>query len=79
MLEGLGDIEVHYLDDVMIYTKGTLERYWKAVEKVLRCLIENNLAVNLAKSKFHVHETTFLRFIINGKETKMNPEKLNIV
>ena len=79
VLEGLGDIEVHYLNDVRIHTKGTLEKHCEAVEKVLKCLRENNLTVNLAKSEFHVHETTFLGFIINGKETKMNPEKLDIV
>ena len=79
VLEGLSDIEVHYLDDVLIHTKGSLEDYCKAVKRVLKRLIDNNLAINLAKCEFHVHKTTFLGFIINGKETKMHPEKLDTV
>ena len=49
ILRGLEDIEVHYLDDMMIHTKGTLEEHCDAVEKVLKRLIDNNLAINLSK------------------------------
>ena len=79
VLKGLDEIEVNYLDDMMIQIKGTLEKYCEAVEKVLKCLINNNLAINLAKSEFYVYETTLLGFIINGKEIKMNCKKLDIV
>ena len=79
VLQGLHDIEVHYLDDILIHTKGPIEKHYEAVESVLCRLIDNNLAVNLAKSEFHVHETVFLGLIINGKETKMNSVKLNII
>lgn len=79
VLEGLSDIEVHYLDDIMIHPKGSLEDHYDAVEKVLKRLIDNNLAINLVKSEFHVKETTFLGFVINSKETQMNLNKLNII
>ena len=78
-LQGLDNIKVHYLDDILIHTKGSEDDHSEAVERVLQCLVDNNLAVNLAKSEFHVQETTFLGFIINGFTTKMNPQKLDII
>ena len=78
-LQGLDNIEVHYLDDILIHTKGSEDDHSEAVERVLQRLVNNNLAVNLAKSEFHVQETTFLGFIINGFTTKMNPQKLDII
>src|SRR5258705_13975616 len=53
--------------------------HWMNTEAVLRRLVDNNLAVNLAKSEFHVKETTFLGFVINGNETKMKSNKLDII
>ena len=79
VLQGLNKTEVHYLDDILIHTKGSLEDHCNAVEAVLCQLVDNNLAVNLAKSEFHVRETTFLGFIINGNETKMKSDKLHII
>ena len=79
VLQGLDKTEVHYLDDMLIHTKGSLEDHCDAVEGVLKRLVGNNLAVNLAKSEFHVKETTFLGFVINGNETKMKPDKLDII
>ena len=54
VLQGLDKTEVHYLDDMLIHTKGLLEDHCNAVEVVLCQLVDNNLAVNLAKSEFHV-------------------------
>lgn len=36
VLQGLNDIEVHYLDDILIHMKGTIEKHYEAVESVLR-------------------------------------------
>ena len=79
VLQGLDKTEVHYLDDMLIHTKGSLEDHCNTVEAVLRRLVDNNLAVNLAMLEFHVKETTFLRFVISGNETKMKPDKLHII
>ena len=79
VLQGLDKTEVHYLDNILIHTKGSLEDHCNVVKAVLRRLVDNNLAVNLAKSEFYVKETTFLGFIINGSKTKMKPDKLHII
>lgn len=79
VLQGLDDIEVHFLDDILIHTKGDIQDHYSAVEKVLKRLINHNLAINLTKSEFHVKETTFLGFVVNGLTTKMNPDKFDII
>ena len=79
ILRGLEYIEVHYLDDMMIHIKGILEGYCDTIERILKRFINYNLAINLFKYKFHITETTFLGFVINWRETKINLEKLDIV
>ena len=79
VLQGLDKTEVHYLDDILIYTKGSLEDHCNVVEVVLRRLVDNNLAVDLVKLEFYVKETTFLGFVFNSNKTKMKPDKLHII
>ena len=45
VLQGLDKTEVHYLDDMLIHTKGSLYDHCDAVEAVLRRLVDNNLSV----------------------------------
>ena len=57
---------VVYLDDVVIYSKDK-KCHIELVQKVLAKLAQYNLAVAGHKSQFHVPETDFLGFIVNGK------------
>ena len=57
---------VVYLDDVLIYSK-MMEEHVQQVRKILHKLAQHNLAVAGHKSVFHVPETEFLGFIINGQ------------
>ena len=67
---------IWYLDDILIYGGETEKEHQAIVEKVLQQCVDNGLAVNLAKSEFHVKETMFLGHIINGQEIRMDPTKL---
>ena len=67
---------IAYLDDVLVYSKGTLEEYIKHVKKVLRKLKEYKLYLQLEKCEFHTKETEFLGFIIFTEGVKMNPKKI---
>ena len=67
---------VWYLDDILIYEGDTEEEHQKIVQKVLQLCIDHGLAGNLRKSEFHVHETIFLRHIINGQRVQMDLSKL---
>ena len=70
---------MHYLDNMLIHTKGSLDKYCEAVEVVLHQLVDNNLVVNLVKLEFHVKETTFLGFVINSNKIKIKSNKLGII
>ena len=64
---------VVYLDDVLIYSKDR-KSHIKLVRQVLARLAQYNLAVTGHKSQFHVPETEFLGFIVNGKGIHVSNE-----
>ena len=64
---------VVYLDNVLIYSKDK-ESHIRLVGQVLSKLAQYNLAVAGHKSQFHVPETEFLGFIINGKGINVSNE-----
>ena len=64
---------VVYLDDVLIYSKNK-ESHVKLVQRVLTKLDQYKLAVAGHKSQFHVPETEFLGFIVNGKGIHVSNE-----
>jgi hypothetical protein len=66
---------IAYLDDVLVYTNGSLEEHVEHVKKVLNKLAEKKLLIHPDKSEFHVQETTYLGFIVNTEGIKMDPEK----
>eukprot|EP00957_Ditylum_brightwellii_P112164 8551753-Ditylum_brightwellii.AAC.1 len=58
ILRGM-DIDAH-MDDVGIFSNGTLEDHMQLVIKVLKCKEDNNMKVNPLKCEWGVHETDFL-------------------
>src|SRR5436853_5838943 len=56
---------VVYLDDVLIYSK-MMKEHVQLVRKILHKLAQHNLAVAGHKTVFHVSETEFMEFIVNG-------------
>jgi hypothetical protein len=66
-----------YVDDILIYTDGTLEEHRSHVDKVLVRLREAGLQIDIDKCEFEVQSTKYLGFIIEvGKGLRMDPEKL---
>ncbi len=70
---------IAYLDDVLVYSSGTLEEHVEHVKKVLRKLKEYRLYLQPEKCEFHVKETEFLGFIISDKGVSMDPKKVSTV
>jgi hypothetical protein len=68
-----------YLDDVLVYSRGTLEEHIEHVKKVLRKLKECKLYLQPGKCEFHTKETDFLGFIISTEGVKMDPKKVATV
>ena len=91
MDEILRDLDTHtvwYIDDILIYsghgtdsphpTGSEAEHKW-AVERVLQKLLDHNLAVNLAKSEFHVKEINFLGYLLGDNTLRMEPGKIEAI
>jgi len=78
--EYLDDFCTAYLDDILIYTNGSLRQHREQVDKVLTRLKEAGLYVDIKKCEFEVKTTKYLGFIIEaGKGTRMDPEKIKAI
>jgi hypothetical protein len=76
----LDDFVSAYLDDVLIYTDGSLAQHRAHVNMVLDALGEAGLQLDIKKCEFEVKSTKYLGFIINaGKGLCMDPEKVKAV
>ena len=74
--EYLGIFVTAYLDDVLVYSSGTLKEYIKYIKKVLRKLKEYKLYLQLGKYEFYVKKTKFLGFIVSIEGVKINLKKI---
>ena len=70
------EVCIWYLDNILTYGGDTEAEHQAIVEKILQQCVEYGLAVNLLKSEFHIKETIFLGYVINGQEVKMHHSKL---
>jgi len=77
--EDEGMVVVAYIDDILIATKGSLEKHHKQVSKVFQLLMDNNMCVEIDKCIFDASETTLLGFIVSGSGLKMDPEKAKAI
>ena len=41
--------------------------------------MDHDLAINLSKSEFHVKDTVFLGYVINGSEVKIDGAKIKTI
>ena len=65
------------MDDVLIYSRGSLQDYEEKVKKVVQKLGEAGLHLDINKSEFSVKKTKYLSFIIEaGKGVSMDTEKV---
>lgn len=76
----LDDFASAYLDDVLIYTNGSLQEHRAHVNKVLDALREAGLQLDIKKCEFEVKSTKYLGFIIEaGKGLRMDPKKIEAI
>ncbi len=69
-----------YIDDVLIYSSGSLSDHRKKVRKVLQRLQEAGLQVDIDKCDFEVKSVKYLGFIVEaGKGIRVDPEKIRAV
>ncbi|KAH0829387.1 hypothetical protein FOPE_10738 [Fonsecaea pedrosoi] len=69
-----------YIDDILIYSYGSLTQHREHVRKVLQRLREAGLRIDIDKCEFEVKSTKYLRFIIEAeKGVRMDPEKVKAI
>jgi len=74
-----GMVVVAYIDDILIATKGSLDKHHKQVSKVFQLLRDNNMCVEIDKCVFDASETTFLGFVVSGSGLQMDPENARAI
>ena len=76
----LDDFCSAYVDDVLIYSEGTIEEHREHVKKVFVRLRKAGLQLDIDKSEFEVKETKYLGFVIDAERgVRMDPEKVKAI
>ena len=77
-LDGLESTNA-FLDDIIIITKGTIEKHEAEIDKTLHRLNEENLAISLHKWEFGLNEITWLGYKINSEGIKPTKRKTDAI
>ena len=68
------------MDDILIYTSGSLQDHRAKVHMVLGKLREAKLTLNIDKCQFEKKQVKYLRFIIKaGAGLRMDPERTKAI
>jgi hypothetical protein len=69
-----------YINDILVFTTGSLWKHREYVCKVLKWLWQAGLQISINKCKFETHSIKYLGFIIKtGKGVWMDPEKVKAI
>lgn len=69
-----------YIDDILIFTNGSLEDHRNKVKLVLRKLMAAGLTIDVRKCAFEATSVTYLGYIIEvGKGLRMDPAKIKAI
>ena len=77
--EFLGIFCAVYLDDILVFTKGTLKQHIEDVRKVLTRLRKFSLLVKGEKCEFHKKEVSYLGSILSTTGFRMDPKKVQAI
>ena len=64
-----------YIDDVLVYTNGTLEEYKQHVKTILHVLQKAGMRLHLDKSVFHTKEVEYLGSILTMEGIRIDNTK----
>ncbi len=68
-----------YIDNLLIITRGILDKHLQRMETVLTRLRDAGLKVNAAKSSFCAHEIEYLGYILTREGIKLQPKKVQAI
>src|ERR1043165_9807424 len=72
----IAKIAMVYLDDIIIFSKGTLQNHIRDVERVFHLIQQATLQIKIKKYKFFQKEIKFLGHKISQKGIATDPEKI---
>ena len=76
----LDDFCSAYVDDILVFTSGSIQDHRQKVSQVLQRLTDNGLTLDLNKCEFETKATKYLGFIVEvGVGIKMDPEKVKAI
>ena len=73
------DIVVVYIDDIMIFTKGSLAEHQAKVKEVLQRLCDNDLFARPEKCSFDKTEVEYLGMFVNRDGIHMDDSKVKAI
>ena len=73
------DIVVVYIDNIMIFTKGSLAEHQAKVKEVLQRLHDNNLFTHPEKCSFDKTEVEYLGMFVNQDGIRMDDSKVKAI
>ena len=73
------DVVVIYIDDIMIFTKGSLAEHQAKVKEVLQCLRDNDLFTRPEKCSFDKMEVEYLGMFVNRDGIHMDDSKVKAI
>ena len=68
-----------YLDNIIIYTKGSRSEHFEKVKEVLRHLKKKGLLLKTSKCEFAKEQVTFLGAVITRERIRMDPDKIRAI
>ena len=65
-----------FLDDILVYTNGTLQEHISQVRLVLQELLANGIHCKAEKCEFHAQKISFLGYIVSTEGISMDPDRV---
>jgi hypothetical protein len=76
VLEGLEHAVVIWMDDILVFSDGTVEQHAELVNQVLKRLNKHNLKVNRQKCHFGFRRVLMLGHMLSGTTRELDPLKI---
>lgn len=76
VLRGLDNVKV-YIDDIIIFTKGSLAEHTRVVKQVLARLERYNIRTRMDKCAFFYKQIQILGHIVDSEGIKVDPSKID--
>jgi len=68
-----------YVDDILMFTKGSFEQHVADVEEVLKRIEEHEVIVKASKCDFFQKELRFMGMMVSGAGTRIDPKAMRAI